>query len=102
MICRYFLLYQKGETQPLVEDATKLGKDLTAEGGDLNENMVEIILNIPGIDFRNYGKVMYRIKNLRELCVKSLADCQELIGVENGKKMFNFFNMMFTGATKDY
>jgi hypothetical protein len=82
----------------VAEDAMKLGRDSNSEGGDFNENMAELLLNIPGVDFKNYRRVMFGVKNLRELCGKSLGEFQTLVGAENGRKMFNFFHMKFTGV----
>jgi hypothetical protein len=35
---------------------------------------------------------MSKVKNLKELSLLTLIECQDLIGEENGRKMFRFFN----------
>jgi ERCC4-type nuclease len=50
-----------------------------------------MLLDIPGINYRNCHHVMSHVKNIRELSEMSLAQCEALIG-ENGKLVYRFFN----------
>jgi hypothetical protein len=47
---------------------------------------------MPGISFQNCHHVMTHVKNIKELSLLTLLEYQALIGEENGRKLFRFFN----------
>jgi DNA excision repair protein ERCC-4 len=58
--------------------------------GSFNQAPQEVLLNLPGINTKNYRYVMSRVRSLEDLVGLGLEEVQELIGVEAGRKLYNF------------
>ncbi|KAJ3347367.1 hypothetical protein HDU91_006792 [Kappamyces sp. JEL0680] len=84
---------QKDQPDPDLEKAQACGVESDAKlDSTINQTPSEMLLALPGINFKNYQKVMRSVKNLRELSQLSLSQCQTLIGEEFGRMLFNFFH----------
>lgn len=64
----------------------------TAQAG-FNPVPQEMLLTLPGITAKNCRHVMSKLSNMRELTQASLTEIQELIGVDLGITLYNFFNL---------
>lgn len=105
---------KQGKLEPDPTQAAALGSDEVTNELDkivdrLNPNIYDFLLKLPGITTRNIGKVMTKVKDLKELiklnmvfiafCANILAHClhfyvylqeqlTELLGSEANAKMF--------------
>lgn len=66
-------------------------------GGDGVENgfntiAQDMLRSLPGVSTKNYRYIMSKVDNIEALCEMDLKGIQELIGVEQGKILFNFIN----------
>ncbi|KAF9512918.1 hypothetical protein BS47DRAFT_1461767 [Hydnum rufescens UP504] len=61
------------------------------EGGE-NTAAEDLLRGLPGVGTKNYRYVMGKVGSVRELCELDLAGVQELLGVEPGKKCFEFLH----------
>jgi DNA excision repair protein ERCC-4 len=61
------------------------------EGGE-NTAAEDVLRGLPGVGTKNYRYVMGKVGSVRELCELDLAGVQELLGVEPGKKCFEFLH----------
>ncbi|CCE83446.1 Piso0_004021 [Millerozyma farinosa CBS 7064] len=57
-----------------------------------NEDAIDFIQNVPGINNLNYFEVIKRVKNIHELALLSEDDLTQMLGIENGKKVYRFLN----------
>ena len=67
-------------------DAVESGENAAAE---------DLLRSLPGVGTKNYRYVMGKVGSVRELCELDLAGIQELLGVEPGKKCFEFLHHGF-------
>ena len=58
----------------------------------LNDDPIDFIRNIPGINNLNIYKIVQRVENISELVKLSQDELVDLLGAENGHKAYNFFN----------
>ncbi|CAG8453665.1 10156_t:CDS:10 [Dentiscutata heterogama] len=75
--------------EPDLETAQSIGVE-NEDFPDSNLSPQDILRTLPGITAKNYKHVMSKVENLRELTELSLRELQILIGVENGKKLYEF------------
>ncbi|KAI5961113.1 rad16 [Candida margitis] len=70
------------------------GSGGTNDGGPaiLNDDPIDFIQNVPGINNSNLYKVVQRVENIVELVKLSQDEFIDLLGVENGRKAYTFFN----------
>jgi DNA excision repair protein ERCC-4 len=80
------------ESEPVLADAVALEQDSTAAQSAYNGTPSSILQSLPGINFKNYKRVMDSAKNLKELSEFCLLQMNALIGEENGRQLFNFFH----------
>ena len=74
----------------------------TRDARDTNSNVVEthsenltaheLLRRLPGINIHNYPRVISQVKSLRELSSMSEQQMTGIIGAQNGKLLYNFFN----------
>lgn len=57
-----------------------------------NEDAIDFIQNVPGINNLNYFEVIKRVKNIHELALLDEDDLTQMLGFENGKKVYRFLN----------
>ncbi|KAI5965181.1 rad16 [Candida pseudojiufengensis] len=94
-----FLELKSNQEEPNVGTALDKGvnKSLqtqTKDGGPpiFNDNPIDFIQNIPGINNINYYLIIQKIKNIEEFVKLSEDELKQLIGNENGRKVYNFLN----------
>jgi DNA excision repair protein ERCC-4 len=58
--------------------------------GSFNQASQEVLLNLPGMNTKNFRYVMSRVHSLEDLVGLGLEEIQELIGVEAGRKLYTF------------
>ena len=73
------------------------GANRTIETGDgnppmYNDDAIDFIQNIPGINAVNYHILIQQVKNIEELVSLSKDKFISILGDENGKKAYNFLN----------
>ncbi|KAH9889061.1 hypothetical protein C8Q73DRAFT_654519 [Cubamyces lactineus] len=61
-------------------------------GAGVNTAAEELLRSLPGITAKNVKHVMNRVKSVRELCELTLAEVQEILGVEPGKACWDFIH----------
>jgi DNA excision repair protein ERCC-4 len=75
--------------EPDADKAAGLGVD-SETVGTYNTTPQDILLMMPGITTKNYRYVQNNVRDLEELCDLELAEIQELIGIEAGRKLHSF------------
>ena len=55
-----------------------------------NDDAIDFIQNIPGINAVNYHTLIQQVKNIEELVSLSKDKFISILGDENGKKAYNF------------
>lgn len=95
-----FLELKANQEEPDVGEAISKGVNTLIESNNddppmYNDDAIDLIQNIPGITNVNYFKVIQRVKNIELLVQLSQQEFQDLLGVENGDKAYNFINYSF-------
>lgn len=82
------------EPDPSRSAAIGLDSDMLVSESDkrYNHSAISILKSIPGINSKNYNKIINKVKSLQDLCKIPETDLAELIGVENAHKAFQFLN----------
>jgi DNA excision repair protein ERCC-4 len=79
--------------EPDVRRAISVGAEQDeAETDDINAAAEELLRSLPGVGTKNYRYVMGKVNSIKELCEMKLDEMQELLGVEPGKKCFDFLH----------
>ena len=79
--------------QPDPAKAVLVGAEEDADAGaGVNSAAEELLRSLPGITAKNVKHVMNRVKSVRELCELTLAEVQEILGVEPGKACWDFIH----------
>jgi ERCC4-type nuclease len=50
-----------------------------------------MLLKLPGINNQNYFLIMKNYENLKDLSTATLISLSDVLGTENGTKLFSFF-----------
>ncbi|PVH13883.1 uncharacterized protein CXQ87_002001 [Candidozyma duobushaemuli] len=91
-----FLELKASQHEPDVEEALAKGVNpaiSTSEGPPMyNDDAIDLLQSIPGINNVNYTTVISRIRNIKEFVSLSKKDLHEMLGEENGNKAYNFVN----------
>ena len=58
---------------------------------EVNEEAVEMLKRLPGINAHNWRKVSEAAGTLQELSSMSMKKLQQLLGKDNGTKLYRFF-----------
>ena len=82
-----FSMLKEGKPEPKVEIDTEILEDLEPQ---------EFLRRLPGITNANFYRVVHSCANLYELSQKTQDQMEELIGKVNGKKLYDFFNTVYT------
>jgi DNA excision repair protein ERCC-4 len=81
------------QDEPCMDTAMAAGVESTAfKDTNFNITPIDILKSLPGITCKNFHYIASQVKNLDELMDMKLQDLQDLIGSEQGKKLFNFIN----------
>lgn len=92
-----FLDLKASQEEPEITSAISKGVDFSTkvENDDpplYNDSVLDILQNIPGINNINYISIAQNVRNLKELVMLSEEQLVDLLGIENGKKAYNFIN----------
>lgn len=97
-----FLELKANQDEPDVGMALDKGanRNLLTQGGGandggpaiLNDDPIDFIRSVPGINNLNIYKIVKRVENIAELVKLSQDELIDLLGAENGRKAYNFFN----------
>lgn len=91
-----FLELKANQYEPDVNDALSKGVNasiVTSDGPPMfNDDAIDILQTIPGINNLNFMQIVKRILSLSELVNLSREVLIELIGEENGNKAYHFIN----------
>ena len=81
-----FLDLKRGQPDPVIGS-----EDLSnSEGADPTAR--DVLLSLPGINSQNCYAVMRSVRNIQELCQRRRSDLEDLVGVENGRKLYTFLH----------
>ncbi|GES78268.1 DNA repair protein [Rhizophagus clarus] len=93
---------KKLEEEPNLEIAQMIGLDdgeiddslITNNAIESDYNLVpqEFLRSLPGVTSKNYKYIMTKVENLKELSQLSKNEMQNMIGNDDGNKLFEFFN----------
>ena len=93
---------QENQDPPILEDAQAIGSELMDRvDGQWNQIPYDMLMAIPGITSKNYHSILAKVRNLLELSNLSSHECQEMIGIESGRQVFNFFHDAITQTSKE-
>lgn len=65
-------------------------KTMGSEGADPTAR--DVLLALPGINAQNCYAIMRHVKNIHELCRQSKNDLENLLGMENARKLYAFLH----------
>ncbi|OAJ43057.1 hypothetical protein BDV3_001823 [Batrachochytrium dendrobatidis] len=88
-----FAELKAGEEEPVAADAIKVGVD-TKEAIDSAYNIIpsDVLAALPGISTKTYRSVMRNVDNLRQLTEMSCKAMQDMLGLEDGQRLYDFVN----------
>ncbi|CAH6721500.1 DNA repair protein Rad1p [[Candida] jaroonii] len=87
-----FVELKSGELPPDVSSAIRKGLDPNENPSLVNEEALDILTSIPGVNNSNVYRLMNSVKNIEEFVDLPKTKLIELMGVENGTKAYNFIN----------
>lgn len=91
-----FLELKASQQEPDVEEALSKGVNpsiATKEGPPVyNDDAVDLLQTIPGVNNTNYVSIMLRVKSMAELVALTRDELAELIGEEYANRAYNFMN----------
>ena len=91
-----FLELKASQKEPDVEEALAKGVNpaISTSGGPpmYNDDAIDLLQTIPGINNVNYTTVILKVKNMRDFVALSKTQFTEMLGDENGNKAYNFIN----------
>lgn len=91
-----FLELKASQHEPDVEEALAKGVNpaiSTEEGPPMyNDDAIDLLQSIPGINNVNYTTVILRIRNMRDFVALTRQELRDMLGEENGNKAYNFVN----------
>ena len=92
-----FLEIKSKQEEPDIDSAISKGvnQSLTTEKGEppvFNEDAIDLIQNIPGINNANYYSVINRFKSIETLVSLTEDELVETLGQENGIKAYRFIH----------
>ncbi|KAF9456163.1 hypothetical protein BDZ94DRAFT_1327152 [Collybia nuda] len=84
---------KRNNPEPDPAKAVSVGADDDPEAGaGINAAAEELLRCLPGITAKNVKHVMSNIKTVRNLCEMDMPQVQELLGIEPGKKCYEFMH----------
>ncbi|RLV91508.1 DNA repair protein RAD1 [Spathaspora sp. JA1] len=92
-----FLELKSNQAEPEVSAAMDKGVNrsvVTEDGGPpiFNDDPIDFIQNIPGINAINYHILIQKVRNIEQLVQLSKQEFMSILGEENGRKAYNFIN----------
>lgn len=97
---------KENRAEPDADKALLVGVD-ESEGGEggvgdaVSVNAGEVLRALPGVTMVSARYIMGKVENLEQLVGMGLGEVQELMGVEPGKKLFEFVNRNVTVGELD-
>ncbi|KIM47303.1 hypothetical protein M413DRAFT_440752 [Hebeloma cylindrosporum] len=84
---------KKNNPEPDPAKAISIGADDDPDvGAGVNTAAEELLRSLPGITAKNVKHVMSKVNNVRSLCDMNLAEVQDLLGKDPGKKCWDFIH----------
>lgn len=84
---------KKNNPEPDPTKSISIGADDDPDvGAGVNTAAEELLRCLPGITAKNVKHVMSKVKNVRGLCDMNLAEVQDLLGKDPGKKCWDFIH----------
>ncbi|KAG7192321.1 uncharacterized protein KQ657_002040 [Scheffersomyces spartinae] len=92
-----FLSLKANQEEPDVGTALDMGvnKALKTEDGgppQYNDEAIDFLQTIPGVNKANYTLIINRMRNVEALVKLTKPEFEQLLGEENGRKAYNFIN----------
>lgn len=92
-----FLELKANQEEPDISAAVAKGvnQSIKISSGEpplYNDNAIDLIQNIPGINNINYYTIIEKVQSIEELVKLSEDEFTDLIGIENGKKAYKFIH----------
>ncbi|ODV82449.1 uncharacterized protein CANTADRAFT_19997 [Suhomyces tanzawaensis NRRL Y-17324] len=92
-----FVQLKANQEEPDVGEALDKGVNravVTEDGGPpvFNDDPIDFIQNIPGINAANYHLIVQKVQSIEKLVELSKEQFLEILGLENGRKAYNFIN----------
>ncbi|EGW32727.1 uncharacterized protein SPAPADRAFT_70727 [Spathaspora passalidarum NRRL Y-27907] len=92
-----FLELKANQEEPSVGSAMDKGVNrsvVTEDGGPpiFNDDPIDFIQNIPGINAMNYHILIQKVRNIEQLVQLSKNEFMNILGEENGRKAYSFIN----------
>lgn len=92
-----FLELKANQEEPDVSSALDKGVTssvVTEDGGPpvFNDDPIDLIKCIPGINQLNFELIISKVKNIEELVQLEKVEFEKILGEENGRKAYNFIN----------
>ncbi|KAF8632697.1 hypothetical protein AX15_001750 [Amanita polypyramis BW_CC] len=85
--------FKLNNPEPDPQKAIAVGADDDPNvGAGVNATAEELLRCLPGVNDKNIKCVMRRVKTVRELCDMTLAQVQDILGVEPGKTCWEFMH----------
>ena len=92
-----FLELKANQEEPDISAAVSKGvnQSIKISSGEpplYNENAIDLIQNIPGINNINYSQIIEKVQSIEQLVNLSEDELTDIIGIENGKKAYKFIH----------
>lgn len=78
--------------EPDAATAASIGQEHGELAEAYNYLPVDMLRTMPAVTTKNYVHICNKVRNMHELCHLSLADIQQLIGSEPGRKLHTFLH----------
>jgi len=92
-----FLELKANQEEPDISAAVSKGvnQSIKISSGEpplYNDNAIDLIQNIPGINNINYSQIIEKVQSIEQLVNLSEDELTDIIGIENGKKAYKFIH----------
>lgn len=92
-----FLELKANQEEPDISAAVSKGvnQSIKISSGEpplYNDNAIDLIQNIPGINNINYYQIIEKVQSIEQLVNLSEDELTDIIGIENGKKAYKFIH----------
>ncbi|ORX49370.1 hypothetical protein BCR36DRAFT_291953 [Piromyces finnis] len=92
---------KKSQKEPDEQEALSKGTELLEKNNQeksynpytqYNVTPQEMLLSIPGVNYKNYRIIMNNVENIYELSQMTVDQLNPLVGIESARLIYNFFN----------
>ncbi|KAI9307779.1 hypothetical protein BJ944DRAFT_261379 [Cunninghamella echinulata] len=90
---KIFKELKESHNEPNVEEASLIGtENINQPSTTINATPEDILRSLPGVTSKNYHLIMKQVNSLQELASMEEKQIQEIIGIEPGKKLYQFIH----------